>query len=346
MTVIGIGIVGAGLQGQRRAQALEHLRDTRLVLVADVVMSRARDLSITAGCNATDDWHDVIDNEDIDLVIVCTPNSSHAEISIAAMKAGKHVLCEKPLARTVEEAQDMVNIARQSGVSLKCGFNLRHHPAVKQALKWKRDGLIGRPMFIRSVYGICGRTGYTSDWRMRIDTAGGGQLMDQGMHVLDLCRIFAGNFAEVRGLVATTFWDIPVEDNAFALMKSKDGTIASFHVSWTLWKNTFSFEIFGTEGAAVVNGLGGSYGDESVALVKKPKASEPFSERHLEFRGLDKSWEVELAEMISSLNDKNAARDDGSDGLEALRLAHAIYTSAKTGQTVKLNLHDSSAERK
>lgn len=331
-----VGLIGAGLQGERRATALMGSKTAKLALIADKDFKKAERLAGRVGCDATDSWREVLKASKIELVLVCTPNVYHAPMSIAAMRTGKNVFCEKPLARTVREGEKMVLASRKYSVALSCGFNLRYHPAIKRALKWKLEGKLGRIMFVRSVYGICGRADYQNDWRMSGKVSGGGQLLDQGMHVLDLCNLFCGKFREVKGWVATSFWKIPVEDNAFALLRSVEGSIANLHVSWTQWKNLFSFEVFGTKAAAIVQGLGGSYGDERLVFLRRPSNSEPFTETCTEYRGEDRSYKNELVQIIRSLR-AGKSSDHGGPGLEALRLAHAIYQSSLNGQTVKLS---------
>ncbi len=328
-------MVGAGLQGQRRASALSCIANAKLTLIADTDVTRAQSLAKQYQCDATGDWRDVLDDSST-LVLVCTPTSSHSEICMAAMKTRKHVLCEKPLGKTLEEAERLVDASRRYRVNLKCGFNLRYHPAVAQAIHWKKEGKLGRLMFIKSTYGICGRENYEKDWRMNPKISGGGQLMDQGLHVLDLCRLFAGEFKEVNGWISTAFWDVDVEDNAFGLMRTQDLMVASFHASWTMWKNTFSFEVFGSDGAASIYGLGGSYGDERASFLKRSTDVEPFSEMSFEYRREDNSFQLELEEVIRRIATDVKPKYDGTDGLETQRLAVALYESARIGQTIKL----------
>ena len=328
-----VGIVGAGLQGRRRAQALKAVGGSSLVVVADARQDAAAALAAHAGCPATPAWQDVVARDDVDAVIVCTPPYLHAEIAVAAMDAGKHVLCEKPLARNVEEARAMVRAAFAAGVRLKCGFNLRHHPAIRQVRRWYDDGAIGEIDWIRCRYGIGGRSGYEQDWRANAGMSGGGQLMDQGVHTLDLCRWFLGDFAEVVGFLATSFWPIaPLEDNAFALLRTGGGRIASIHASWTQWKPLFSFEVSGHDGYLIVEGLGGAYGTERAVLGRRDFAA-PFCEETIEFRGEDRSWEEEWREFVDAVQEGREPLASGEDGLAALELAHAIYESARSGKT-------------
>lgn len=330
-----VGIIGAGLQGRRRAQALKRVGD-ELRTVAAAHLERARLLADDMECEATDEWEKVVSRNDIDAVIVCTPPHLHEPMCIQAMKNGKHVLCEKPIARTAEEAQRIVTAAQRNGVKLKCGFNYRHHPGILQARRWFDQDMIGELSFIRCRHGIGGRPGYEKEWRMNPEISGGGQLMDQGMHVIDLSRWFMGEFNEVFGFVATSFWDIaPVEDNAFALLRTEKGQIASLHVSWTQWKNLFSFELLGKDGYIVVEGLGGSYGTER-AILGRRAFLQPFQEEVIEFRGEDRSWVEEWQEFVTAIKEDRKSLGDGSDGLAAVELAYGVYQSAKTGTVLKI----------
>lgn len=164
----------------------------------------------------------------------------------------------------------MVAAARDNRVKLKGGFNHRHHPGIKQAKTWVNQGLIGELISIRCQYGIGGRPGYDKEWRADAKVAGGGQLMDQGMHLLDLCRWFMGDFNEAFGFLATSYWDMaPLEDNAFALLRTQKGKIASMHASWTQWKNQFIFEVFGKDGYVIVDGLGEATARKKQSWVKE-----------------------------------------------------------------------------
>src|SRR3972149_2805727 len=208
-------------------------------------------------------WRPLGERDDVEAVVVCTPPHLHAEISIAAMRRGKHVLCEKPLARSIPEAQEMLATAAKEGGRVQCGFNHRFHPGIQQAYEWFKDGAIGSPLFLRCRYGICGRPGYENEWRCDPRIVGGGQMMEQGIHAVDLARWFLGDFAEVTAFVETRFWPIaPLEDNAFALYRTQDGVVASIHSTLSQWKNLFSFELFGRDGYIPVEGLGGGYDTE------------------------------------------------------------------------------------
>jgi predicted dehydrogenase len=330
------GLIGAGLQGWRRSRAIKESGETELVIVASGHQEKARRLADEMGCRAVASWEEVVRNEDVEVLLICTPTNLHAPMAIEALKRGKHVLCEKPLAKNIREAEEIVNTARANRVKVKCGFNLRHHPGIQQARKWIDEGAIGEPVFLRCRYGIGGRPGYEKEWRMDPEISGGGQLMDQGMHALDLARWFLGDFTEVSGFLQTAYWDIaPLEDNAFAMLRAKKWEIASIHVSWTQWKNLFSLEIYGRDGYITVEGLGGSYGVEK-AILGKRAFLKPFQEEVIEFRGEDRSWQGEWAEFMKAIKENREPLGSGLDGLEVLRLADAIYQSAQKGSVVRV----------
>jgi len=325
-----VGVIGAGLQGRRRAKAVIDTGEAKITVVADIDRRAAADLAAVTGAVFTTAWEEVV-AADVDAILVCTPPHLHAPVTVAAAGAGKHVLCEKPLARNFCEGRRMVEAARTGGIVLKCGFNLRHHPGVEQARAWIDEGEIGEAVFLRLRYGIGGRPGYEREWRVRAAIAGGGQLMDQGMHALDLCRYFLGEFATVKGVTATGFWPVsPLEDNAFGLLKTEKGQVASLHVSWTQWKNLFSLEVYGKEGYVTVEGLGGSYGGER-AILGRRDFSRPFSETVIEFRGEDRSWQAEWQEFCAAVKEGREPSGSGRDGLEALKLALMLYDSAGRG---------------
>ncbi len=331
-----VGIIGAGLQGRRRAPVLRDFAGTELVVISAAHLESAKRLADSMGCEAAVGWEPVVERDDVDVVLVCTPPHLHAAISIAAMRQGKHVLCEKPLARTLEEAQGMVAAARETGVSLKCGFNHRHHPGIQQARQWFDSGVIGEPMFVRCRYGIGGRPGYEQEWRANPEVVGGGQLMEQGIHAVDLARWFLGDFAQVICQVGTYFWKTqPLEDNAFALYRTAGGAVASIHSSLTQWRNLFSFEVFGRDGYIAVEGLGGSYGTERVALGKRDFTA-PFGEEVIEFRGGDCSWLEEWKEFAAAVREGREPLGNGQDGLETLRLVYAAYAASQNGSVVQV----------
>ena len=257
-------------------------------------------------------------------------------ISIAALKNGKHVLCEKPLGRNSMESKKILKAAIQNKVILKTGLNHRYYPAVVEAKKLLDQRKIGKLCFLRCRYGHGGRPAYEKEWRSRRELSGGGELLDQGVHVVDLFRFFAGEFHEAFGYTPQYFWKSDVEDNAFALFKKKDGVIASLHVSWMEWKNLFSFEIFGTEGYLIIEGLGGSYGKQTLKIGRRNKKGGIPREIIKSFSNSDDSIKEEWRELILAIEKGKKPTGDGWDGYQANRMIDSVYRSAKEGRILKL----------
>jgi len=335
--MIRIGIVGAGLIGRKRAEAIASLStDLKVDLVSDIDAEKAAELSRFCGAVSCVDWRELTRRDDIDGVIVATPNKFIREIAISALEHGKHVLCEKPLGRNAGEAEAIWSKAKERGLILKTGFNHRFHPAVRTAKKIVVDGGIGKIYLMRAVYGHGGRPGYEREWRASRDLCGGGELLDQGVHVIDLFRWFLGEFDEVFGKVETFYWDMEVEDNAFAMLRTRSAQVATMHTSWTQWKNKFLLEIIGEKGYLVVDGLGGSYGTERLVIGKRKVSGGAPDEEIIEFPGPDISWREELKEFASAIMENREPIGSGYDGLMANRLVGAVYESARRNAPVRL----------
>lgn len=315
-----VGIVGAGLQAKRRAPAFAKAGDVQIVVISAEHLDNAKALAAQYNCEAEQGWEWVGKRKDLDVILVCTPPHLHEKISILAMETGKDVLCEKPLARTLEECERMIAVSKKTGKLLKCGFNHRHHPAILEAKKMADAGKLGKLLFVRSRYGITGEPGREKEWRTDPAQASGGHLMEQGIHAVDLSRWFLGEFDHVACYRMTQYWPFgELEDNAFMMMHAKEGKTASVHTSLLQWKNLFSFEVYGEEGYVEVEGLGGSYGTETLRYCPK-RYFKPFEVTTTEFRGDDKSWLLEWKEFASALKEKRVPLGSAQDGMEAMRL--------------------------
>lgn len=332
MAVLGVGVVGCGLIGRRRAVEASRHDATRCVAVADVDVSVASKLAEDVGARVGLDWHDIVAADDVDVVCVATPNGLLAEISIAALGAGKHVLLEKPMGRDVREARAIAAAAVAAGRQVKIGFNHRYHPAIARAHQESASGTIGSVINARARYGHGGRPGYEREWRGSLELAGGGELTDQGVHVADLLHWFVGVPDNVFAATQTAVWPLgELEDNAFAILRYTGCRLASFHTSWTQWKNLFSLEVFGDRGSLVVEGLGGSYGDETLTIAHRAmEGGVPRMER-LVFDGPDLSWRDEWADFVAGIIDKRPYLGGPSDGIVAMETLAALYRSAKSG---------------
>ncbi|MCJ7563478.1 MAG: Gfo/Idh/MocA family oxidoreductase [Candidatus Aminicenantes bacterium] len=347
--VFGVGVIGAGLIGNKRAEAVRQLAMGRILGVADVDREKASTFADKFGCPSYSDPQELLKSRDVEIVIVATVNKFLAPLSCSALDQGKHVLCEKPLGRNADESREIVTCAARNKVVLKTGFNHRHHPAVWKAKQLVDEGRLGPLYFLRCSYGHGGRSGYEKEWRADKDLCGGGELLDQGVHVVDLFRWFAGDFEEVFGVLPTYYWDMKVEDNAFAVLRTPKKQTAVMHTSWTQWKNKFRFEIFGEKGYLAVDGLGGSYGMEKLVVGKRRVSAEsghpiylsgPPDEEVIEFPGPDISWMEEWKEFVQAIVGKRVPCGSGYDGLMANRLIDAVYRSARINSPVKVGNED------
>jgi len=333
-----VAIIGAGRIGERRARVASAYPGTTVALVVDVDRRKAERVADQLGCGSGTDWQAAVQGRDLDCVVVATPNNLLAPVSTAALCAGKHVLCEKPMATRIEDAESMVDAARRSKVVLKVGYTLRHHPAIVRARELITSGLIGDLMIVRGCYGHGGRPGYEKEWRCNPAIAGGGELIDQGVHLVDLARWFLGDFTEVMGMVATSFWDIaPLEDNVFALLKTRGSTMASLHASLTQWKNRFTFEVFGPKGYCSIEGLGGSYGEEKLVMGMRNDRGSPPLEEIFTFSDDEIAWQDEWKDFIEAIQSRKKPLAGGEEGLQTLRTVRAIYRSAELKKTVQLS---------
>jgi predicted dehydrogenase len=320
---VNVGIIGCGAIGRKRAQ---HLAQARLIHCVDVDPSRAAGVaSLSHGCVSGADWRPLLDRAEVDAVVIATPQESQAEIMRAAIIAGKHVLVEKPAARNVEELLDLPQLAAQHDVRVRVGFNHRYHRAFQQARRLVDSGILGPLMFVRARYGHGGRTGYETEWRAQPQRSGGGELIDQGVHLIDLARWFFGDFVEVEGFAHTYYWDMPVDDNGFMLLKTATKQVAFLHASCTEWKNVFSWELYGRNGKLQVEGLGGSYGVERLAHYKNLPEMGPPETTLWEYPMADNSWTMEMSAFIEDIRSGHEPDPGLNDAIAALRVVAKIY---------------------
>jgi len=320
---VNVAIIGCGAIGGKRAAMLAG---ARLVACVDTQLKRAEQLARqTAGCEAAADWRAVVGRKGVDAVIVATPHHALAEITGAAISAGKHVLVEKPAARNAGELKPLVALAERMNVLVRVGFNHRYHRAFRQARQIVDSGVLGPLMFLRARYGHGGRMGYEKEWRAKPELSGGGELIDQGAHLIDLARWFLGDFPEIDGYAHTYFWDMPVDDNAFLLLKTRHKQVAFLHVSCTEWKNTFSFELYGEGGKLQIDGLGGSYGIERLSHYRMLPMMGPPETTVWEYPMNDDSWEVEMAEFLEDIRLGRQSASGLRDAVAVLEIIEDIY---------------------
>ncbi len=319
-----LGIIGCGLIGRKRALQAGNCTVTA---VTDPVTDRATSLADTCGAQACPDATSLLERKDVDAVIVAATHDSLARLTLQALDAGKHVLVEKPGARHAAELEPVLAKARDTGLTVRVGFNHRFHPAFLKAMDIWRGGEAGPPMMIRGRYGHGGRIGYEKEWRADEAVSGGGEAVDQGVHLVDLARMFMGDFPDVSGYAPTLFWDMPVEDNAFMLLKTSEGKPAWLHATWSEWKNLFSFEVYGQTGKLHVDGLGGSYGTETLAWYRMLPEMGPPESQVWTFDQPDASWGMETEAFAAAVNGEDSPGATLEDAMAALAIVQAVRTN-------------------
>jgi predicted dehydrogenase len=325
-----VAIVGCGLIGAKRARSLAG---AELAVCCDIDMQRAESLARSApGALALTDWRAAVARPDVDLVVVAATHDLLAAVAAEAAAAGKHVLIEKPGARRAAELDDAAAAGRRTGALVRVGFNHRYHRALRKAREIVDSGAAGPLLFLRGRYGHGGRPGYHTEWRADPQRSGGGELMDQGTHLIDLARWFLGDFPRVQGRLHTYFWDMPVEDNAFLLLETSTGQTAFLHAGWTEWKNLFSLEICGRFGKLEINGLGGSYGVERLTWHQMLPEMGPPLTTTWEYPMADDSWTAEFAAFLEDIRLGRPPSPGLADAQAVLRIVECLYAQASAGE--------------
>jgi predicted dehydrogenase len=296
-----------------------------LAAACDLQLSRADALIQMAGGGLATTSIDEALASGCDAVIVATLNSTLAPLAATAIRAGKHVLIEKPAGISAAEIRELEVLASEKNVAVRVGYNHRYHPALQKAREIVDSGVLGPLMFIRGRYGHGGRVGYDREWRADPKLSGGGELIDQGVHLIDLAGWFLGPFVSTAGHADTYYWDMPVDDNAFLDLRTAGGHTAWLQVSCSEWKNLFSFEIYGRAGKLHVEGLGGSYGVERLSHYRMlPKMGPPDTVIY-EYPGADSSWTLEMNEFLRDIAEGRTPEPGLKQAREALQIVEAIY---------------------
>jgi predicted dehydrogenase len=320
LTIIGCGLIGS----KRAAAASAH----EIVAVCDPDAERRERLAHQTSARAIADWREAV-GIDTDAAIIATPHDQLAPIALAAVEAGRHVLVEKPAGRQASDVAPLVAAAKARGRIVKVGFNHRFHPAIARAKALADEGQIGPLLFIRGRYGHGGRIGYEKEWRFDPKISGGGELIDQGSHLIDLSRWFLGDLALAYGAVPNYFWPARVEDNCFLALEGKEKRMAWLHASWTEWKNLFVFEIMGRDGKLTIEGLGGSYGTERLTFHRMLPQMGPPETTIWEYPFPDRSFADEFENFVAAVEGRAAAIGDINDAYANLSIIQAVYDRAQ-----------------
>jgi predicted dehydrogenase len=319
---LGFAIIGCGLIGNKRAGTIPP---GALKFACDLDSAKASALVAKYGGHATDRASDAVQHPEVNIVIVSAANASLAPLTRLALENGKHVLAEKPGALNSKQLSEIASATTSSNALLRIGYNHRFHPGFRKAYELVREADLGDLMFIRARYGHGGRIGYDREWRADPALSGGGELIDQGVHLIDLAASLMGEFTTIDGHAATYFWDMPVEDNAFVTLRTASGQTAWLQVSCTEWKNLFSFEIYFKRAKLHIEGLGGSYGMERLYYYKMLPEMGPPETVIYEYPRPEDSWTLELNEFLEDIRLNRTPNPGLKEGKRTLEIVERIY---------------------
>ena len=327
MKKIEVGIIGYGKMGKIRAQCIDK---HPLAVVGQVYDQNIKDSIPYKRAKSSED---IIGDSNIDAVIICTPNHLNKPLTIDALQNGKHVFCEKPPAFDANDVEEIIKSEQNSGKKLMYGFNHRHHGSIQKIKSIIDSKEMGEVLWMRGRYGKSVDSSFYEAWRAKKEQVGGGILLDQGIHMLDLFLYLGGDFDEVKAFVSNLYWkELDLEDNVFALMKNTEtGMVASLHSTMTQWRHLFSLEIFLESGYLVLNGLttsSGTYGEEILSIAKNrstaPAATWEDEERLTFHENI--SWQSEIDHFLDCINENNnISLGNSNDALKLMKLIDSIY---------------------
>ena len=322
-------VIGYGKVGRIRQACIENHPCLELIALCDISSAQTD----AEGCQFYQDWRQVLAIRP-DLVFICTTNEYTPKVAVAALELGIHAFCEKPPGRTAEDVQQMIAAERRHpGVKLKFGFNHRYHRAVMDAQAIVKKKRLGKVLWMRGIYGKAGGPQYDRNWRNDPKRSGGGILIDQGIHMLDLLHLFVGRFDEVKSFVGRLYWKVPVEDNAIAILRNSKGQIAMIHSSATHWRHTFVLDIYLERGYLSIDGILSStrtYGRESLRVAHCLYDDEgyplPNPSETITYYNDDQSWALEVDEFVQCiLEDRPVVVGSSADALAVMELVRRIY---------------------
>lgn len=327
MKVFKVGIAGYGVVGRRRHHFIDKHDNLKVTAVCDRSFQESGVLE--SGVKCFNDYQKLLD-EDLDALFVCVPNYLAWEITIAGLEKDLHVFCEKPPGRNLEDIGKVILCEQKHpNLVLKYGFNHRYHDSVIDALKMIRSGEFGSIINMRGIYGKSKIISFQSDWRTRFADAGGGILLDQGIHMVDLMRLFAGDFVEVKSFISNKFWNHDVEDNAYALLRTESNVFAMLHSSATQWRHRFELEIALQKGTIVLAGIlsgSKSYGAETLTVAFSSEEGNGDPKEIRTKYNEDNSWWAEILEFADCMiNNKKVENGSSNDALHTMQLVYQIY---------------------
>lgn len=322
-----VGIAGYGVVGRIRRKYIDAHPQMKTVAICDQEFTDAANRFKDVRC--LKDYKELL-KEKLDVLFVCLPNYLAPEVTRAGLEQGLHVFCEKPPGRDVNDIRQVIAVEKKHPKQkLMYGFNHRYHESVRKAQQIIKSGKLGKILNLRGVYGKSKIIRFDSDWRTKRSLAGGGIFLDQGIHMVDLMRLFGGEFTEVHSFVSNDFWHHDVEDNAYALMRTQKGVVAQLHSSATQWRHSFNLTVNLTKGSIILAGILSStksYGAETITIVhaKDKDAGDPYEEmiRYNE----DNSWHDEVFDFAAAiLNNKKIKQGSSEEALKTMQAVYRVY---------------------
>lgn len=333
--ILKVGIAGYGVVGKRRRAIIDSLDCLEVVCVSDRVLG---DGVFSDGVRHFGDYKKLL-SEDLDILFVSLSNDINADATIRGLNCGMHVFCEKPPGRDVADIVRVIAVEKKHPeLKLKYGFNHRYHDSIREALKILQSGNLGEVINLRAVYGKSQLITFNqTSWRTQRALAGGGVLLDQGIHIVDLLRLFAGEFTDVHSFISNSVWKHDVEDNAYALMRTSDGIVAMLHSSASQWRHRFGLEITLTRGALNMTGIlsgSKSYGAETLTIARTTGDDRGYPKEEVHSYENDFSWADEVAEFADKvLKDTPIKNGSSEDALNTMKLVYKIYCADTNWKT-------------
>ena len=355
--IMKVGIAGFGVVGQRRKSFIDRhpnlvtkavcdirfQKDGHLIKNTEFIYSELEKINLTKfyngklenGCNYYNNFKTLLENSDLDILFVCLPNYLASEVTIAALEKKLHVFCEKPPGRNVEDIENVIKIEKKNPkLKLKYGFNHRYHESIKEAKKIIDSNEFGEIINLRGIYGKSEIIPFSGGWRSKKEFSGGGILLDQGIHLLDMVRYYAGDFNEFKSFVSNDYWNHDVEDNAYAIMKNNNGCVATIHSTATQWQHKFRLEITLKNALLELSGIlsgSKSYGEEKLKVIHRKRKSSVGSQSESTVHFLnDNSWEDEINEFVNIIiDDTDVVNGNSNDALKVMEMVYNIYSADK-----------------
>jgi predicted dehydrogenase len=332
--MLRVGVAGYGVVGRRRQKHIDERDDMQTVAVCDRVFEGSG--QIETGANFYNNYRSMIVKEKLDALFVCMTNDIASEVTIAGLEAGMHVFCEKPPGRNIQDINNVRSVeSKYPDLKLMYGFNHRYHDSVQDAIRIVNSNELGKVMNLRGVYGKAKMLTFDQDdWRTKRDIAGGGILLDQGIHMVDLMRLFGGEFVDVHSYISNDYWGFDVEDNAYALMRTQTGIVGMLHSSATQWRHRFFLDINLEKGSINLGGIltgSKSYGAETMTVVwANPDDDEGDPREQMTRYNKDPSWANEIAQFSNAIKTEKPIKYGGSkDALLTMQLVYDIYKADK-----------------